>query len=50
MIIATAIAARANFIVTTDRDLLDDITLIAHLRDEWRIHVVQPADFLAALG
>ena len=35
MIIATAIAARADFIVTTDRDLLDDAHLIARLRDEW---------------
>ena len=34
MIIATAIAARADFIVTTDRDLLDDANLIAKLHDD----------------
>jgi len=50
MIIATAIAARADFIVTTDRDLLDDAGLRAHLRDEWHLRVVEPAEFLAALG
>jgi len=50
MIIATAIAARADFIVTTDRDLLDDANLIARLRDEWHIAVVEPAAFLTKLG
>ena len=50
MIIATAIAAHANFIVTTDRDLLDDVDLCARLRDEWNLRVVEPAEFLAALG
>ncbi len=50
MIIATAIAARADFIVTTDRDLLDDAHLIARLRDEWHIDVVEPAAFLDKLG
>ena len=50
MIIATATAARADFIVTTDRDLLDDANLIARLRDEWHIDVVEPAAFLAKLG
>ena len=50
MIIATAIAARADFIVTTDRDLLGDAHLIARLRGEWHIDVVEPAAFLAQLG
>ena len=50
MIIATAIAARADFIVTTDRDLLGDANLTARLRDEWHIDVVEPAEFLAKLG
>ena len=50
MIIATAIAARADFIVTTDRDLLGDANLTARLRDEWHIAVVEPAAFLAQLG
>ncbi len=50
MIIATAIAARADFIVTTDRDLLDDADLITRLRHEFNIHVAPPAEFLAALG
>jgi len=50
MIIATAIAARADFIVTTDRDLLGDANLTARLRDEWHIDVVEPAEFLTRLG
>ena len=50
MIIATAIAAHADFIVTTDRDLLDDADLLARLRDEFGIRVAGPAEFLAALG
>ena len=50
MIIATAIAARADFIVTTDRDLLGDANLTARLRDEWHIDVVEPSEFLAKLG
>ncbi len=50
VVIATAVAARADFLVTTDRDLYDDPALVARLRDEWSIRVVLPADFLAALG
>lgn len=49
MIIATAVAARADYLVTTDRDLLDDADLRTRLRDEWNIRVVEPAEFLAAL-
>jgi hypothetical protein len=50
MIIATAIAAHADFIVTTDHDLLDDADLRARLHNEWNLRVAEPADFLAALG
>jgi uncharacterized protein len=50
MIIATAVAAQANFIVTTDNDFLDDGALQIQLRDEFHIRVAQPAEFLAALG
>ena len=49
MIVATAIAAHADYIVTTDRDLLDDAELRARLRDEWNIRVAEPAEFLAVL-
>jgi uncharacterized protein len=50
MIIATAIAAHADYIVTTDHDLLDDADLRARLRDEWSLRIAEPAQFLAALG
>jgi hypothetical protein len=50
MIIATAIAARADYIVTTDRDLLDDADLRIRLRDEWNLRIVEPAEFLVALN
>ena len=49
MIVATAIAAHGDYIVTTDRDLLDDAELRARLRDEWSIRVAEPAEFLAVL-
>ena len=49
IVIATAVAASTDFIVTTDRDLYDDPGLVARLRDEWSIHVALPAEFLAAL-
>ena len=48
VVIATAVAARAQFIVTADNDL-HDLPLVACLRDEWNIRVVYPAEFLAAL-
>lgn len=50
IVIATAVAARADFIVTADRDLYDDPALVTRLRDEWSIRVALPAEFLAALG
>jgi hypothetical protein len=50
MIIATAIAARADFIVTTDKDFLDDTSLQTRLRDEFYIEIAQPAEFLSALS
>ncbi|HLF24952.1 MAG TPA: putative toxin-antitoxin system toxin component, PIN family [Anaerolineae bacterium] len=50
VVIATAVAANAGFIVTTDRDLYDDPGLVARLRDGWSIQVALPAEFLAALG
>jgi putative PIN family toxin of toxin-antitoxin system len=48
LVIATAIAAQANFIVTTDLDLLDDETLQAALA-EHNLQVVYPAEFLKLL-
>ena len=50
MIIATAVAAQADFIVTTDNDFLDDRVLRTRLQNEFNIRVAQPAEFLAALG
>jgi putative PIN family toxin of toxin-antitoxin system len=45
MIIATAIAARASFIVTSDKDLLDDENLQRALAD-YNLRVVYPLEFL----
>jgi putative PIN family toxin of toxin-antitoxin system len=50
IVIATAVAAHANFIVTADKDLHDDEGLVTRLRDEFGIHVVQPYEFLNTLG
>ena len=50
LVVATAVAANADFIVTTDRDLYDDPGLVARLRDEWSIRVALPVEFLAVLG
>ncbi len=49
VVIATAVAARAEFIVTGDRDLYDDAQLVRQLREEWNIQVVRTGEFLAAL-
>jgi putative PIN family toxin of toxin-antitoxin system len=48
VVIATAVAARAEFIVTADRDLLDDDILQQALTEQ-NIRVVWPIDFLAFL-
>lgn len=48
IVIATAIAAQADFIVTTDRDLLEDEVLRAALA-EHNLRVVYPAEFLKLL-
>ncbi len=50
MVIATAIAAHADYIVTTDGDLLDDADLVQRLQTEWHMRVVEPAEFLAAVS
>ena len=50
MVIATAIAAHADYIVTTDLDLLDDADLSRRLQAEWHIRVVEPAEFLAVVS
>jgi putative PIN family toxin of toxin-antitoxin system len=47
MVIATAIAAQAQFIVTCDDDL-HDAALADRLRDEYGIRVVWPGEFLEA--
>jgi putative PIN family toxin of toxin-antitoxin system len=48
IIIATAIAAHAQFIVTCDGDLHNK-PLADRLRDEYGIRVVWPGEFLAAI-
>jgi putative PIN family toxin of toxin-antitoxin system len=48
IVIATAVAAQAEFIVTADRDLLDDNGLRQNLA-EYNIRVVWPIEFLALL-
>lgn len=48
IVIATAVAAQAEFIVTADRDLLDDETLRQSLA-EHNIQVMWPIEFLALL-
>ena len=50
VVIATAIAARADVIVTNDSDLLDEAALVVHLRDEWNIRVMQAGEFMTMLG
>jgi putative PIN family toxin of toxin-antitoxin system len=48
IVIATAVAARADFIVTADDDLHDP-ALAVHLQDEWKIRVAFMGEFLDAL-
>ena len=43
-------SARADFIVTAERDLYDDADLVIRLRDEWSIRMARLAEFLAALS
>ena len=47
--IATAVAAHAEYIVTNDRDL-HEAALVARLRNECGIQVVWPNEFLEALS
>ena len=49
VVIATAVAAHAEYIVTNDRDL-HETALVARLRDECGIQVVWPNEFLEALS
>ena len=49
VVIATAVAAHAEYIVTNDRDL-HEAALVAQLHDECGIHVVWPNEFLEALS
>lgn len=49
VVIATAVAAQAEFIVTNDSDLYDDSLLAARLRDECNLRVVRPAEFLEVI-
>ncbi len=49
VVIATAIAARAQFIVTMDGDLHDP-PLAARLREKYGIRVAYPGEFLEATG
>ena len=48
VVVATAVVACPCYLVTADRDLYDDADLVAALRD-LEVHVVRPAEFLAAL-
>ncbi len=49
VVIATAVAARAEYIVTSDKDL-HEATLTSQLRDVYGIRVVWPGEFLEALS
>ena len=49
VVIATAVAAHAEYIVTNDGDL-HEAALMARLRDECGIQVVWPDEFLEALS
>ena len=48
IVVATAVAARPCYLVTADRDLYDDVDLVAALRD-LEVHAVQASEFLATL-
>jgi hypothetical protein len=48
IVIATAVAAQAEFIVTADRDLLEDEILRQNLAQH-NIHIVWPLEFLTEL-
>jgi len=50
VVIAAAVAAHADFIVTSDGDLREDAGLVERLRKEHHIRVVWPAEFLEALS
>ena len=49
IVVAAAVAADADAIVTGDADILDDAALVAALRDRG-IAVLTPADLLSLLG
>ena len=49
VVIATAVAAHAEYIVTNDGDLHES-ALVARLRDECGIQVVWPNEFLETLS
>lgn len=49
IVIATAVAARAEYLVTNDGDLHEAV-LAARLRDEYGIQVVWPTEFSEALS
>jgi len=48
MVVATAVAAQANYLITTDKDLTDDPQLVAALA-QLAIQVITPVQFLANL-
>jgi putative PIN family toxin of toxin-antitoxin system len=48
MVIATALGGQADFIVTSDRDLLDDDSLKQTLAP-YHLHIISPAEFLKQL-
>ncbi len=48
MVIATAVAAHADYLITVDKDLYDDANLVAALAD-LGIQVTQPGNFPARL-
>jgi putative PIN family toxin of toxin-antitoxin system len=50
VVIAAAVAARADYIVTSDGDLREDAGLVERLCKEYHIRVVWPVEFLAALS
>lgn len=49
VLLQTAAAGRADYLVSADQDLTDDPYLKATMKTEYGVHIVTAAEFLAAL-
>jgi len=49
-LLAQAIVGRADFLVSSDKDLYDDTTLVRAMEEQYRVRVVMPKEFLAILA